>query len=149
MKYSKSSIRQIVKACRDYKVNSNRLSESTPLKQSTAYRILTEETQNPSEESIDHIVNYLKEHHPEIFDGDMNLIVGDPLEYHAEYQQVLKLVRKMKPVYDSSDLETLERIVKDIALSEYNYQSENAMLKTENTKLKDAYKELSRVVSNL
>lgn len=141
MKYSKVRTRLLIKLCLDNKVNSNKLSEANGMTPSTAYRILTGETKNPSDESMLLIENYLKSNFPHLFDENGNLILekSSALEVNPAYQEVSLLLEEVKNgTIDETNVQKLLALISSIIQESHDFEQENLTLLKENNKLRSA-----------
>lgn len=127
--------------CLDNKVNSNKLSEANGMTPSTAYRILTGETKNPSDESMLLIENYLKSNFPHLFDENGNLILekSSALEVNPAYQEVSLLLEEVKNgTIDETNVQKLLALISSIIQESHDFEQENLTLLKENNKLRSA-----------
>lgn len=143
MAFSKQRIKQIIKACSDNKINSNKLSNNTSIPQSTAYRILSGETQNPSDDHLAQIENFLRKQHPELFDGIGELIINNPLELDEDYTQLIGLISA------KGDSRIVKNLIDKVFLDKHNAQEELVELRNQNEKLREAYKKVRNAIANL
>lgn len=142
MEFSKKEIDRLIEICREHKISAYLIGEESFIKQSTANRILTGRTKNPSTTSLIEIKNVVLNRHPEYFDQTGKLIFEDSLESTQTYSKFISII-------DELDISPNKSQKKDELIEFFKVVlKEKETVEKFNNRLKDACQHLLGIYAN-